>query len=61
LGFPTKNLYAPLLSLIRATCTAHLVLNLITRIIFVGQYRSLRSSLCSFLHSPSYILCYGPK
>ena len=38
---------------IRATCPAHLILlGLITRTIFVEQYRSLSSSLHSFLHSP---------
>jgi hypothetical protein len=32
---------------------AHLILlNLITRIMFGDEYRSLSSSLCSLLHSP---------
>ena len=35
-GFPTKNLYATLLSTIRATCSAHLILlDMITRTILV--------------------------
>ena len=51
--FPTKILYTPLLSPIRAACTAHLIfLEFINQITFVEQYRSLSSSLCSFLHSP---------
>ena len=52
-GFPIKTLYTPLLSSIRATYPAHLILlDLITRIIFGEQFRSLSSSLRSFLHSP---------
>ena len=38
---------------IHATCPAHLILlDFITRIALSEQYRSLSSSLCSYLHSP---------
>ena len=43
---PTKTLYMPLLSLIRATCSAHLIFSVIIRTMLSEQYRSLSSSLC---------------
>jgi hypothetical protein len=52
-GFHTNNLHVPLLSPLRATCPAQLILlDLITQIIFGEKYRPFRSSLCSFLHYP---------
>ena len=50
-GFPAKTQYTPL-SPIRATSPTRLILlDLITRTILGEEYRSLSSSLCSFLHS----------
>jgi hypothetical protein len=49
LRFQQRNHYAPLISLVRATCPAHPSLfTLITRLIFADKYRSLRDHLQSF-------------
>jgi len=59
---PTKILYAPLLSPIRATCPAHIIfLYFITQIIFGEEYRSLSYSLCSFFHSLVTSSLLGPN
>ena len=50
LRFPHQKHYIPLFSPIRATCPAYLILlYFITQTIF-GEYISLSSPLCSFLH-----------
>jgi len=60
-GFPTKILCTPILHPIRATCSAQpILLDLITQTIMGEEYRSLSSSLCSFLHSPGASLL-GPN
>ena len=60
-GFPTRNLCTPLFFPKRATCPAHLILlDYITRTILGEEYKSLSSSLCSFLHSPVISSLLGP-
>jgi len=49
---PNKTLYTPLLSSICATWPTNLIPLALIKTILGEQYRSLSSSLCSFLHSP---------
>jgi len=62
LRFHHQNLYGPLLSLVRATCSAHLILfTVITRIIYVEKYRSLRdhpSLSLLFIVTRCPVFCY---
>ena len=61
-GFLTKTLYAPLLSPVRTTFPAHIILfDLFTPIIFGKQYTSQSSSLYSFLHSTLTSSLLGPN
>ena len=60
--FPTKFLYTSLHSPIRATCPTHLMfLDFIARTILGEEYKSLSSSLCSFLHSLVTSSLLGPN
>jgi len=61
LGFPHQNpVYTAPLP-ICATCPAHPILDLITRRVLGEEYRSLRSSFCSFLYSPVTSSLLGPN
>ena len=61
-GFPTKTLYTPLLSPMYATLPTNLILlGLITRTILGEEYKSLSSSLCSFLLSLATSFLLGPN
>ena len=60
-GYATKTLYTLLLSPIYATYPVHLIiLDIITRTILGEEYRSLSSSLCSFLYYPVTLSLLGP-
>jgi len=61
-GFPTKTLYTLLLSSIQTTCPAHVILLDFTTCTILGEeYRSLSSSLCSFLHFSVTSFLLGPN
>ena len=61
LRFPHQNPASASPSPIHATCPIHLILlDLITWTILGKEYRSLSSSLCSFLHS-CYLVPLRPK
>ena len=58
---PSKPCLHPLLSPLCTTCPTHLILlDFITQIILVEEYRSLNSSLGSFLRSPFTSSLLGP-
>ena len=60
--FPTKTLYMPLPSHKRATYPVYLILlDFITRTILGEKYRTLSSSLYSFLRSPITSSLLGPN
>ena len=62
LRFPHQNPVHSFPLPIRATCPAHVtLLYLITRTIFGEQFRSLSSSLCSFLHFTVTSSIIGPN
>lgn len=50
-NFPTKILYAPLLTPICATCPSHVILYLFTQVMSGEEYKSSSSLIISFLQS----------
>ena len=62
LSLPTKTLYPPLLFPTCVTCpTHHILLDLITRLIFVEQCGSGNTSICHLFHSPATSSLVGPS
>ena len=62
LRLPHQNPVCPSSLPVHATCPAHPIpLDMITQIIFVEEYRSLSSSLCSFLHLSVTSSLWGPN
>jgi hypothetical protein len=59
---PTKMLYAPLTSPMRATCPAHLILLALITLTTLGEkYKPCSSSLWSFLQPPVISSLLGPN
>jgi hypothetical protein len=60
--FPTKIMYAFLISFMRVTCPAHLIhLYLITLVIFCEEFKLWSPSLCTFMQSPTTSSLLGPN